>query len=394
MPGPKPRSLLRDSDPDVFGEALRVIGRPDVDLDTLGTGSNLGVRWSCTTCSHEWDAKPSARFRGTGCPECARASRARSRAQAPPGKSLDDLYPLIAGEFQQNLARPDMGPRELRHAAQQRCLWRCGTCEHEWITTVATRTAGGGCPKCGNQRKAQSRRQPNSRTGTAAGAATFPLSELVGNLTNPDLDLQDLRPNSIDRCRWRCSDCSFEWVATITNRVGKRSGCPMCASVRNGEKRSRAPEGESLQARHPDIAAEFKVNVSRPDRTPEQIWPGSNMVCRWRCTRGHEWLTTVASRVSGAGCSRCAGRGQSRLEFEVAEILRVATGLEVILDAPVRAGGRNWRLDLALPGTPTLRATNGRSRHSLGACTSESVQCPSHQSAGEHVLCRTTISTL
>jgi len=354
MPGPAPRILLRDTSTAAFTEALYVVGRPDVDLGNLGSGSNLSVRWRCARCSHEWDAKAAARSKGTGCPQCAWELRARSRAQAPAGSSLADLFPAIAAEFVDNLERSDMGPEDLRCGSHQRCLWRCGSCGHQWAARVANRVLGRGCPECGRRRRSELLRRPTATTGTAARAAYFPLSEFLANLTHPDLGLEDLRPNSLDRCRWRCSACAFEWEATVTNRVGKRSGCPICAAKRNGEVRGRAPEGESLQALYPDIAAEFVEHLARSDRTPAQIWPGSNAVCRWRCVRGHEWLTTVASRAAGAGCARCLGRGQSRLEFEVAEILRIATGQKVQLDVPVRAVGRTWRLDLALPALDLL----------------------------------------
>ncbi|WP_418061338.1 zinc-ribbon domain-containing protein [Pimelobacter simplex] len=187
------------------------------------------------------------------------------------------------------------------------------------------------------------------RSGTAAQKATFPATEFIVNLTHAARGLDDLKPGSTDRCLWRCTDCSREWEATIVNRVLKGSGCPQCAVRRSGEKRATAPENESLLILHPEIAAEFVANQSAPGRGPEQIRPGSNALCRWRCNRGHEWVTTAASRVGGAGCSRCGARGQSRLELEVAELLRAATGEHVEVDVPLRAGGRSWRLDIAIP---------------------------------------------
>ncbi|WP_376785977.1 MULTISPECIES: zinc-ribbon domain-containing protein [Aeromicrobium] len=363
VPGPVPVALLRDASPAIFAEALHVVGRPDVDVSTLGTGSNLPVRWRCPVCSHEWDAKPSARSRGTGCPACARAIRRRSRAQAPPGMSLADLFPQIASEFEANLDRQDMSPRDLRAHSKQRCLWRCVN-GHRWEATVANRTTGRGCPQCANERRAELRRRPTTATGTAAGHATFPVTELVQNLTSPGLTLVDLRPNSVDRCMWKCSSCEFEWEATVVNRISKKSGCPECAQQRSAETRSLAPAHASLGGLHPDLARELVKNIARPDRTADQIWPGSNDLCQWRCSRGHEWVTTVASRVAGAGCSRCGARGQSRLEFEVAEILRISTGLRVVLDLPVRADGRTWRVDLSLPELDLLVDLDPKHWHS------------------------------
>lgn len=354
VPGPAPRSLLRDTLPAEHGEALRVVNRDDVDLALLASHSNLQVEWRCSQCGHRWQATPASRSRGGGCPDCAWQRRARSRAQAPSGRSLADLFPRVAAEFLVNLDRPEMAPSDLRAASKQRCLWRCSDCSAEWEATVANRTKGTGCLACANRRRAERCRTPTSESGTAAQYARFPHTEMLQNLTNPDLGLDDLKPNSVDRCLWRCSVCRREWEATVVNRVGRGSGCPDCSVRRAGEMRATAPIEASLLALHPTIAAEFVENLSAPRRTPAQTWPGSNTMSRWRCGRGHEWTTTPASRVAGTGCARCGGRGQSRLEFEVAEMLRMVTHEHVELDWPVRLGARTWRLDIAVPGIDLL----------------------------------------
>jgi hypothetical protein len=95
--------------------------------------------------------------------------------------------------------------------------------------------------------------------------------------------------------------------------------------------------------------AEFVANVSQPMRVPDDMRPGTADMCRWRCGRGHEWTTTVASRVAGAGCARCGSGGQSRFEFEVAELLQSATGLRVSVDVVIAVvGHRAQRVDLGI----------------------------------------------
>lgn len=170
------------------------------------------------------------------------------------------LFPEIAAEFAENLTRPDMRPDSLRVRAKQRCVWRCGQCGHKFEATVANRTLGRGCPKCANLRRAESSRQPTVTSGTAAERANFPLDEFVRNLTNPGRSLDHLRPNSTDRCDWRCSVCAHRWEAIIVNRVTQRSGCPTCAQLRGAEARSTAPPDRSLSALYPELAAELVEN--------------------------------------------------------------------------------------------------------------------------------------
>lgn len=204
MPGPEPKSLLGETHPAVFLEAQKMMDS-DTAIASFGTHSNRVVVWRCAACGHEWQATASARARGGGCPECAREKRARSRAQAPPGRSLADLSPMVTAEFVRNLSRPDMRPTDLRVGSQQRCLWKCSTCGHRWEATVANRVQGRGCTACANRRRAEGRRRPSAISGTAADRATFPLSELVANLTHAARDLSALKPGSTDRCLWRCS---------------------------------------------------------------------------------------------------------------------------------------------------------------------------------------------
>jgi rubrerythrin len=345
-PGPVPQEILGSTHPTLLQEAIAVVGR-STDPATLGTGSNLKVRWRCSACEHEWVATVAARAKaGRGCPQCAWLLRARSRAQAPPDKSLQNLHPAVAATFVRNLDREDMKPVDLRPASQQRCVWRCHQCGREWSATVANRVNGRGCPPCANRRRAAARRRPRRDGVTAATQAPALVGEFVKNLTNPGEGLERLRPASVDRCLWRCPTCEHKWQATVQNRVTQFSGCPPCGARRAAATRRVPKEGLSLAEVFPDVAADFQEDLTVPGRGPEQLASRSNDTCRWRCARGHEWVTTVASRAAGAGCARCQGTGRSLFEYEVAELLAQATGSDVRVDVQVKADRRTWRVDL------------------------------------------------
>lgn len=42
--------------------------------------------------------------------------------------------------------------------------------------------------------------------------------------------------------------------------------------------------------------------------TPDTVTSGSHKPIWWRCSQGHEWRTTVKSRVEGSGCPVCGNR--------------------------------------------------------------------------------------
>ncbi|MCB5992826.1 zinc-ribbon domain-containing protein [Janibacter melonis] len=344
---------MRDARPDLLTQLVHVLDRPDVGSSGLGTGSQFKCLWRCPACSHEWVATVAARCGGTGCPECAKAVRARSRAAAREGEALVDLHPTIAAEWVTNLDRPDMAPDELRPSSKQRCVWLCPACSKRYEATVANRVRGRGCRWCAYTDRGRRRREVPPGSPSAADMAPELLDEHVRNITTGS-SLRELRPGSLDRCLWRCSGCGHEWEATVVNRVTKGSGCPLCAHIASASRRRTAAPGQSLADRHPDIAAEFSGLVAHPDLLANSIRPGSPALAWWRCSKGHAWATTIVSRTtSGTGCARCQALGQSRFELEVAELLEESLGTSVLVDHPLQTDERTWRMDLYLPDLDT-----------------------------------------
>lgn len=344
-----------------MGEALQVIGRRDLPPGGLSTGSNRAVLWACSQCGTQWTATVASRARsGSGCPLCAQAIRGRSRAAVARGRtSADEKAPHLWREFVENLTRRGWDLSQVLPATRDRCRWRCAACGHEWTASVSNRVLGRGCPTCANASRAAQRAA--LRQGQLAASAAWPHleAEFRRNLRRPGVPLADTAANSSDRCEWSCLTCGHVYAATIANRGLKGSGCPRCAPGRWAATRMTPGRGLSLAELQPILAAQFIENVSRPGRKPSTIPAGANDNCRWRCDRGHEWMTTVAARVSGqTGCPRCGRSGQSRLEFEVAGLLASATGSTVLTDTGsttdirVDACGRSWRVDIAVERRP------------------------------------------
>lgn len=107
-----------------------------------------------------------------------------------------------------------------------------------------------------------------------------------------------IHPQSSRKVWWRCEK-GHEWSAKVAHRVNG-SGCPICSG------RQSIPE-TSLKALFPAVAAEW-----HPHRngvlTPKVVRPRAGKKVWWQCKKGHEWKTTIASRVEGRGCPYCAGQ--------------------------------------------------------------------------------------
>jgi hypothetical protein len=178
-------------------------------------------------------------------------------------------------------------------------------------------------------------------------------AEFVANVSSPPTQLADMATTSLDRCLWRCSQCLYEWPARLAFRSRRRdpTGCPQCF-----RKRNRAPgPGESLADLDPVLAKQFRSNLSRPERGPDQLRPQSHDLCEWECDQGHLHPASVANRTNGRGCPDCSGQGRSSFECKVAMLVAAASGLKVELDHRLRLPARREdRFDLFLPDLSLL----------------------------------------
>ena len=132
---------------------------------------------------------------------------------------------------------------------------------------------------------------------------------------------------------WLCSK-DHVWSATINDRI-RGSGCPYCSGNKVEDKeipqepdRSRAIASHSAIKESPksgDIRQQFPNKVS-PEKclqtvnpllaeewhptkngslTPKDVTALSHNQVWWKCSKGHEWKSTVSNRMNGQGCFYC-----------------------------------------------------------------------------------------
>ena len=176
------------------------------------------------------------------------------------------------------------------YGSQRKIWWKCAN-GHEWETPVFARTGKyHGCPYCTGKRVAP---------GTNLKAQYPDIARQWHPTKNAQLKPEQYLPGSHTVAWWLC-DKGHEWRALIKSRV-KGSGCPVCANklVADGVN---------------DLATAFPAlaNQWHPARngslTPSQVVAKSDRRVWWHCDNGHEWIASIASRVSGSGCPICANR--------------------------------------------------------------------------------------
>ena len=215
-------------------------------------------------------------------------------------KGYNDLAtydPSLAKEW--NYEKNDnLTPEDVSHHSNKKVWWKCSK-GHEWQTDINHRTKGKGCPYCSGRYAVKGENDLQTINPDLASEWNYG--------KNSGLTPMDVMPNSNKKVWWKCSK-GHEWKANIDDR-NKGSKCPYCSGryVIKGEN--------DLQTINPTLAKEWNYEKNN-DLTPVHIMPNSHSKVWWKCSKGHEWKATVASRTNGNKCPICnSERNTSLPEF-------------------------------------------------------------------------------
>lgn len=100
---------------------------------------------------------------------------------------------------------------------------------------------------------------------------------------------------------WWICDKGHEWQAKIADRNNRKRGCPYCAKqiVIIGEN--------DLKTVNPLLAQtwNYEKNI---EITPENVFPYSNRIVWWKCSKGHEWQARISDQNKSHNCPICSGK--------------------------------------------------------------------------------------
>ena len=194
-------------------------------------------------------------------------------------------------------------PDEVSRNNNKSFLWRCfdhGNYIHEYETTVSGRVSSGyGCNLCANKIVI---------AGINDVATTDPWvlrelsSENIVDVTAVGRGYRD------SPAVWTC-ETHGDYPATISDRVGKGSGCPECGQKKGTAFHRTPKKGNSIAEFSPHLVEEWS---DKNEKTPWDY----NRSCKdkvwWKCPEGHDdYEATISDRCnSGSGCSdmRCVTR--------------------------------------------------------------------------------------
>mmetsp|Transcript_17140 Transcript_17140/g.28194 ORF Transcript_17140/g.28194 Transcript_17140/m.28194 type:complete len:377 (-) Transcript_17140:345-1475(-) len=215
-----------------------------------------------------------------------------------PGKILALARPDIALEWNLVLNDP-IRPDQVEVGSKFQAWWTCfRDVYHIWQASVFNRTQEGtGCPWCVNRLVS-----PEN-----SFAALHPeIAREFDSKKNAPYTADGVPPSSIKRFWWQCTaDPEHVWQASISNRVSRQSGCPVC-------RKSLHPRGTSFWIARPGLENEFHPSLNA-GVDMNSLTFGSTISVWWRCklNSSHEWEAKVSARVRGGGCPYCAGKRAS-----------------------------------------------------------------------------------
>ena len=258
----------------------------DLSPRQVSPGSHRKVWWRCDR-GHEWQAEIKSRaLLGTGCPVCA------GKAVLTGVNDLATLFPQLAAQWDGD-QNGDLSPGSVRPGSHKKVWWRCGR-GHRWQASVASRTAGEGCPVCAGKVVVP---------GENDLATLFPEVAAQWHPTlNSPLTPEAAAPYS-NRSVWWICEKGHAYRAAVAARTYRGTGCPYCAGRRV------LPGFNDLATLFPQVAAQWHPTLNGP-LTPDQVTAGSRKAVWWQCPEGHVWKARVHPRTGPqrCGCPICAGR--------------------------------------------------------------------------------------
>jgi hypothetical protein len=259
----------------------------DLTPNSVTKGSHKKVWWKCSKGEdHEWLTRVGLRTSGeTSCPICSGKTIVKSNC-------LATTHPELAKQWHPT-KNGDLTPNSVTKGSRKKVWWKCSKGEdHEWLTKVGMRTSGKtGCPICSNYKIIKSN----------CLATTHPeLAKQWHPTKNGNLNPNNTGSGSNKKVWWKCDKgYDHEWCSSLTNRIGKNTGCPFCS----GRKVNKS---NCLAATHPKLAEEWHP-TKNGDLTTNDFTFGSSKKVWWKCDKGedHEWFSSILNRTKGNGCSVC-----------------------------------------------------------------------------------------
>ena len=304
------------------------------------SSSGKKVWWICDK-GHEWEATIDKRNRGTNCPYCSGNKVLNGY------NDLKKANPSLVKEWNYE-KNGDLKPELFTANSHKKVWWKCNK-GHEWQAPISNRNKGVGCPTCNSERHTSFPEYAiiyylkkcgvdvvHSYKGKGYELDIYiPAKEVAieydGYFWHKNKTKMDLEKNimcvkdGIKLYRIReglpsLNDTSIDFVVQENQKdlseklekiLSEIVGINIVVDIEKDtiaieNLREYTEKKNSILFSNPNVAAEWNYEKNGKLK-PEHFVANSNKKVWWKCQKGHEWQTSIASRNSGYGCPYCSG---------------------------------------------------------------------------------------
>ncbi len=308
--------------------------------ENFTANSGQKVWWMCDK-GHEWNATIDSRSKGNGCPYCS------GRKVLKGYNDLQTINLTLAKEWNYE-KNNGLTPMDVTSNSNKKVWWQCSK-GHEWQAKISHRNNGVACPICNSERSTSfpeyvlvyylkkcglevihSYKEQGYELDIYIPSKKIAI-EYDGYFWHKNKGKKDLEKNfkcekdGIKLYRIReglppLNDTSIDYVIqreqkdlpkTLEEILIAIIGTSVEVDIEKDaidieNLREYTEKESSLLFSNPEIAKEWNYKKNG-NLKPEHFAANSNKKVWWKCNKGHEWQTTIASRNSGYGCPYCSG---------------------------------------------------------------------------------------
>lgn len=254
-------------------------------------------------------------------------------------KTLANVFPHLIKEWDFN-KNGDLTPSDVPPKGRKVVWWICEK-RHSYQAKIAHKSNGKQCPDC----------TLYSRSLTVRAPFALKYWDYEKNTVSPD----KVSYGSNKIYWWKCENGhSFDTSAKAITRKN-RGGCPYCRGLR-------VNDCNSLATHYPYLISEWVICVDDPELTPETVTPGGHKEVKWKCNKGHEWITSIKHRTLGnTNCPECnKGRRISKPSYILYYYLKQEFD-DTTLEYPIEDS--RLILDILIPSQQTAIEYDGGIYH-------------------------------
>lgn len=333
----------------------------DIKPELVLKSSNKKYWWICKE-GHKWEAAPSTRIKGHGCPYCA------GQKVMPGFNDLESKYPSLCEDW--DVVKNYMKPSEITYGSGKKVWWKCRYCGYSWQSAPVDRIRGTRCPSCSNSQtsiseqalfyyikkyfsNAQNRYKeagiefdvyiPDRRIALEYDGVFYHANRVVQDNRKDcychehDISLIRIREHGLKnteyaKCILRENNNRIEDLEKCIKKALNNLGVD---NIDVDFKRDVSTivsqycivrERDSLKTKYPFLMADWDYDNNKPLK-PEYISANSHIKVWWKCNKGHSWEATIHQRAGGgSGCPFCSGlrvvQGENDLEVLFPELIK------------------------------------------------------------------------